>query len=76
MLERHETYYRIEGILATTFTCPLKRECRDTNETFNGPKSAASRTDSTSHAISVSFRARGILRHDEVQNEVCNSFVI
>ena len=40
MFRQLEAYYRDEGILATSFTCPFQKECSGGSEAFTGPKSA------------------------------------
>ena len=40
MLRQLEAYYRDEGILATSFTCPFQSACSGGKEAFTGPKSA------------------------------------
>jgi hypothetical protein len=40
MLNKLQTYYEKNGILATSFTCKHKEECSKGCENFTGPKSA------------------------------------
>lgn len=40
MLNKLQTYYENNGILATSFTCKHREECSKDSENFTGPKSA------------------------------------
>ena len=40
MFRQLEAFYRDEGILATSFTCPFQKACSGGREAFTGPKSA------------------------------------
>ena len=40
MFQRLRRYYRDNGILSTSFTCPHKEQCRGGSPKFTGPKSA------------------------------------
>lgn len=40
MLQELEGYYKENGILSTSFTCPYKNQCRGNCAEFTGPKSA------------------------------------
>ena len=39
MLRELKTFYKKEGILSTSFTCPFKSDCKGTSKSFTGPKS-------------------------------------